>query len=175
MLTFYFHSVIAYCLHAYFTQKAYSTVICFSSPHIITATPYNQFNPIFCLPFIINLSWNYPPIIGLRYQNTNKSKSQILIKKTSIQKSFLEKNTKKEKSAKLRGILTFLIECGVFWLYCLFLALNNFFIQKLPLYYRAKSLMSTCFWIQFLWFFVFHMWNIFLPSVIKKSPRGGYF
>ena len=54
-------------------------------------------------------------------------------------------NGKKEKSAKLRGILTFLIECGVFWLYCLFLALNNFFIQKLPLYYRAKSLMSTCF------------------------------
>ena len=151
MLTFYFHSVIAYYLHAYFTQKAHSTIICFSSPHIITAPPHNQLNPVFCLPFIINLTCNYPPTIDLRHQNTNKSKIPNIIKKTSIQKSFLEKNTKKkEKSAKLRGILTFLIECGVFWLYCLFLALNNFFIQKLPLCYRAKSLMSTCFWIQFL-------------------------
>ena len=69
----------------------------------------------------------------------------MLIKKDFHLKVLLRKNTKKEKSAKLRGILTFLIECGVFWLYCLFLALNNFFIQKLPLYYRAKSLMSTCF------------------------------
>jgi len=97
LLIFYFHSVIAYYLHAYFTQKAYSTIICFSSPHIITAPPHNQLNPVFCLPFIINLTCNYPPIIDLRHQNTNKSKIPNIIKKTSIQKSFLEKNTKKRK------------------------------------------------------------------------------
>ena len=145
MLTFYFHSVIAYRLHAYFTQKAYSTVIYFSSPHIITAAPHNQLNLDFCLLSAISPTHSHPSIIELRHQNTNKSTSQMLIKKDFHLKVLLRKNTKKEKSAKLRGILTFLIECGVFWLYCLFLALNNFFIQKLPLYYRAKSLMSTCF------------------------------
>ena len=70
---------------------------------------------------------------------------------------------------------TFLIECGVFWLYCLFLALNNFFIQKLPLYYRSISLMSTTFWIKFLYFLIlFHTHNQ-LISVFKKDTRGAFF
>ena len=66
---------------------------------------------------------------------------------------------------------TFLIECGVFWLYCLFLALNNFFIQKLPLYYRSIMLMSTTFWIKYLYFSYCFPHPIPSSLTTKKTPK----
>ena len=78
-----------------------------------------------------------------------------------IKKSLNLSKTKK-KSVKLRGIPISFVECGVFWLYCLFLACEQFYYSKatsiIPLQNANVNMFLNNYFTIFAYFLVFHIY-----------------